>query len=378
MPFVARINGDLCMPFEVDEIDSAECPACGNALRIRESHYRKGTFVARHFWHSTTPPNGCPGGAGGESVEHQRMKSIAASKAETIYTEAKVLVEQSVVDRRADVLVEFDQRHPRFGDGIAIEVQHRHHSKDITAVNDDFHAAGYSVLWLNSNQYEEHDVSLEEGILAAWWATQIPAPNEWTGYHGIIHWLHQHLRPSVEISVAFPDDLYTPANGELWARALYRGYDSDTDGWFTIFSAPLYDSGQTRNEIGLAMNGYGGPTVFLRKVQGENVMLQDDSNLSRRGRDLKRIANIIEHWDTEHRRNWTDRTTNTRYGDWVTVEDIETPIAHLKLLCHAESGNPTLTLDDHYEGDVSARVTPEMAAESISEVIRIQRLIQMI
>jgi hypothetical protein len=57
----------------------------------------------------------------------------------------------------------------------------------------------------------------------------------------------------------------------------------------------------------------------------------------------------------------------------VTVEDTKTPIAHLKLLCHAESGNPTITLDDHYEGDVSARMTPEMAAESIESLLCIQR-----
>jgi len=378
MPFVARIDGNLRTPFEADETDSAVCPACGNPLGIRESHYRKGAFVARHFWHPTTPPDGCAGGPGGESAEHHRMKSIAASKAETVFPDATVSLEQSIHDRRADVLVEFDQPHPRFGDGLAIEVQHRHRSKDITAVNDDFHTAGYSVLWLDSDQYEERDVSFEEGALAAWWATQIPASDEWTGYHGVIHWLRQHLRPSVEVSIPFPDELYSPAYAELWAEALYRGYDSDTNDWLTIFSAPLFDSGRTRSELGLAMNGHGGPTVFLRKIQGENVELQDDSNLYRKGHDLKRITNILAHWDAEQRRDWADRTTNTRYGDWVTVEDTKTPIAHLKLLCHAESGNPTLTLDDHYEGDVSARVTPEIASESISQVVRIQRRIQTI
>jgi len=35
----------------------------------------------------------------------------------------------------------------------------------------------------------------------------------------------------------------------------------------------------------------------------------------------------------------------------MTIEEIETPIARLKLLCHAQSGNPTLTIDDHFEGD---------------------------
>lgn len=56
MPFVARINGKLCTPFEADEMNLAECPRCGNRLGIRDSHYRDGAFAARHFWHPTAPP----------------------------------------------------------------------------------------------------------------------------------------------------------------------------------------------------------------------------------------------------------------------------------------------------------------------------------
>lgn len=376
MPFVARINDELYTPFEADDTDVAECPRCGNRLGIRDSHYREGAFVARHFWHPTTPPKGCSGGSGGESVEHRRMKSIAASKAKMVFTDARVLIEHPVKDRRADVLVEFDEPHPRFGTGLAIEVQHEHRSKDIEAVQRDFLTAGYSVLWLDSDQFNGHDVDFDSGTLAAWWATQVPPPDEWQGYHGVVRWLRQHLRPSVEISVRFPDEMFSPDHAKLWAEALYRGYDSNTDGWLTIFSAPLFDSGRTRSELGIAMKGPMGPTVFLRKIRGDTVELRDDSNLSRKGNDLRRVANILEHWDADQRRDWAARTTNTRYGDWVTVVQMETPIARLKLLCHAKSGNPTLTLDDHYEGDVSSQVTPEMAAKSITEVIRVQRLIR--
>jgi len=59
---------------------------------------------------------------------------------------------------------------------------------------------------------------------------------------------------------------------------------------------------------------------------------------------LRRIASILEHWDRDQRTDWAERTTNTRYGDWVTVEDTKTPIAHLKLLCHAEAGTRPLRL----------------------------------
>jgi len=371
MPFIARVDGDLCMPFEVDGDDSAICPSCGNRLTIRDSHHRDGAFVARHFLHPTTPPDGCQGGSTGESVEHRRMKSIAASKARSIFDDGTISVESTVDDRRADVLVRFDEIHPRYGSGIAIEVQHQNHAKDIEAVQRDFHSARYSVLWLDSDQYDGYDVSFDAGTLSAWWPTQIPTPDEWSGYHGVIHWLRQHLRPSVELSIPFPDELYSSDHAEIWAEAFYRGYDSNTDGWVTMFSAPVFDSGRTRSEVGVALNSPGWPTIFLRKIQGDTIELRDDSNLYKNRDVLRRIANILKHWDHDQRQNWAERMTNVRHGDWVTVIDTKSPIAHLKLLCHAQSGNPTLTLDDHYENDVSARVDPSMAADSLNSVLQI-------
>lgn len=61
------------------------------------------------------------------------MKSMAASKAKVIFADATGLLEDSVNNRRADVLVKFNQPHPRFGTGLAIEVQHEHRLKDIEA-----------------------------------------------------------------------------------------------------------------------------------------------------------------------------------------------------------------------------------------------------
>ena len=118
MPFIARVDGNLCMPFEVDKNDSATCPSCGNRLTIRDSHHRNGAFVARHFLHPTTPPDGCQSGSTGESAEHRRMKSIAASKAKSVFPNGTVLVESTIESRRADVLVQFDQTHPDMGRGL--------------------------------------------------------------------------------------------------------------------------------------------------------------------------------------------------------------------------------------------------------------------
>ena len=91
------------------------------------------------------------------------------------------------------------------------------------------------------------------------------------GYHGVIHWLRQYLRPSVEVSTQFPDELYSTDDAEIWAEVFYRGYNHDTDGWTTIFSAPVFDSGRTRSEVGVALNGIVWPTIFLRKIRQDTI-----------------------------------------------------------------------------------------------------------
>jgi len=102
MPFTAIIDRELTSAHQAEEGDFAECPTCGEELRIRESHLRAGVFVARHFWHPTSPLGGCSG-PGSVSAEHRRMKSIAASKAESLFTDAAISIETTVANHRADV-----------------------------------------------------------------------------------------------------------------------------------------------------------------------------------------------------------------------------------------------------------------------------------
>ncbi|WP_222914190.1 hypothetical protein [Natrinema sp. SYSU A 869] len=300
-----------------------------------------------------------------ESAEHKRLKSIAASKAEITFSNSTVSIETPIGDRRADVLVEFDRHHESLGEGIAIEVQHKHHTKDKEAVQATFRSNEYSVLWLNSTHFDDHDVDLGAGDLSKWWAAQIPHPDEWSGYHNIIKWLRQHHRPSVERTIPFPDGLFAPEHSTLWARSLYNTY-SDEGGEQTIFSAPLYDSGRTRSEIGLAVDGMGHLRVFLRKIRNGSVIeYEDDPNLRRRSQDLKQLANILSEWNAEQRQDWATRTSNRQAGNWVTVWKVDTGMCRLKLLCNAETGEPTVGLEDHYQGSVTALVDPEQASESI-------------
>lgn len=367
MPFTAVIDGELTSPHEAEDGDSAECPACGNQLGIRDSHGRDGSFVARHFSHPSAPPDGCSG-IGGESAEHRRMKSIATSKANSVFGDATVSVETAIGDRRADVLVEFSREHDRLGKGIAIEVQHKHYSKDKEAVQSTFRSNGYSVLWLTANQFVERDVNLGDGRLATWWAAQVPDSQEWSDYHNIVKWLRQAQNPSVDLVVPFPDELFSKENALLWAEGLSDSH-TEGDGWRSVFSAPLYD-GRTRSEIGLAVNDMGRPRVFLRKVRGDEVECEEDPNLFRCIRELRRLANILGEWDAERRKDWAARQLGIQSAeDWLVVWKVDTGMCRLKLLCQVETGEPVIGLEDHYEGSVTAMIDPQMASDSIKQVI---------
>jgi hypothetical protein len=218
MPFKALQDGDPVYPEQIETADAElDCFDCDESVAIRESHKRNGSFVARHFWHPSGTPDGCEA-VGGESWKHQRMKSIAASKAKRRWPDAIVQLEQQVVDRRADVLVVFSEFHHRYGNGIAIEAQHKHEDKEFEAVEADFQSNRYSVLWLHEEQYHGKDVDLDAGDWAIWWANAVPDRAQWNGYHGIVHWLRQEQQPSVEREIPFPSEFYEAKLRQAWER----------------------------------------------------------------------------------------------------------------------------------------------------------------
>lgn len=220
MPFIALQNATRVIPEEVDDGVELECFDCGDPVKPRQSHTRGGSFVARHFWHPTGAPDECEA-TGGESRKHQRMKSIAASKAKARWTDAVVSLEEQIGDHRADILVSFRSFHPRFGNGIAIEVQHKHENKDLDAVETDYQAHQYSTVWLYDAHFEGKDVDLDAGDWSIWWATEVPDQDAWSGYHGIVHWLRQEQSPPVQIDIPFPAD-FLKSNPQL-RRAFERG-----------------------------------------------------------------------------------------------------------------------------------------------------------
>jgi hypothetical protein len=218
VPFKALQDGDPVYPEQIETTDAElACFDCDESVAIRESHKRSGSFVARHFWHPNGTPDGCEA-IGGESWKHQRMKSIAASKAKKRWPDATVQLEQQVAHRRADVLVVFSEFHHRYGNGIAIEAQHKHEDKEFEVVEADFQSNRYSVLWLHEEQYHGKDVNLDAGNWAIWWSSVVPDKAQWDGYHGIVYWLQQEQRPTVEREIPFPSEFYEVKLSQAWER----------------------------------------------------------------------------------------------------------------------------------------------------------------
>lgn len=197
MPFLAKPNDsdtvEPVIPEETDDDARLTCPSCDGRLSVRVSHSRTfpngcETFVARHFVHATEATD-CDGG--GESTEHARMKSVALSKLLARLGKAAEVraadVERSIGPRVADVALQFDgplgrlggmlPAHGRLGDRLAVEVQYRHTGKDRAAVTRDLIDAGWSVLWLDAEQFSDRDVRLFDGDGQRWvpvWPNAVP------------------------------------------------------------------------------------------------------------------------------------------------------------------------------------------------------------
>lgn len=172
MPFVARHDGETVFPDRADDGADLTCPNCERPMHVRSGHTTaNGVYRATHFAHNpdrTTGGGGGVGCAGGESPTHEVMKFVAADFYRDLYPDATVAYEATPPDceRRADVLVTFDEPRVPLGNGFAVEVQYRNTSKDTTTVTDDFTAAGYSVVWAGIDAFGglDPDVKTPESV----------------------------------------------------------------------------------------------------------------------------------------------------------------------------------------------------------------------
>jgi len=238
MPFVGRKNAEIVTPEDVDDGVEVTCIGCQDKLKPRGSHTRDGVFVARHFWHPFQTD--CDGGSGGESLEHQKMKSIAVSKAKNRWPEASVDTEIDVGDRRADVLVQFEEENPRLGEGVAIEVQYKHENKDIIRVTDEYCEEGYSSLWLWQDHFDGKDVDFEAGQWEIYWTQQVPDSESWGG---VEQYTDEISKDMVEIEINLPVSWREMLPEQELRRAWYNGFkESFSDRQDIEYRDPKYDN----------------------------------------------------------------------------------------------------------------------------------------
>lgn len=158
MPFVAERDGETVVPEEVPDDAHVTCLDCRSELRVRQTHERNGTFVARHFWH----PNGGDSCSGGESETHRRLKSVVLSKLKHFFPSAEAGLERKIGGYIVDVYLIFEEPRERFGDGVVVEVQHRNTGKDTEAVTENYLKEGYSVCWIAGAELDGKDIDLSE------------------------------------------------------------------------------------------------------------------------------------------------------------------------------------------------------------------------
>jgi hypothetical protein len=245
MPYLAMTAaGDRVLPLDVEDDDAVYCPLCEGPLRIRQSHYNRGNFVSKHFTH--LPGASCPG----ESSTHAKLKTIAAMKLREIFTSATIAHEKQIpgTDRIADVVATFDEPIFPMGNGIIVEIQHKHDEKEIGPISWNYLKAGYAVFWAYQSDFEGHEMQFAEHRIRTPWPDAIPITEGADGYPECVQQLLEpDSAPSVPMEVTLPTE-YIRAHA-LEIIPPLRGHYKEgrsPEGWEKIDSVSLHGKGSVR------------------------------------------------------------------------------------------------------------------------------------
>lgn len=249
MPYLGERNGDLVTPLDVADDEVVDCPACGGHLGIRDGHYNRGKFIARHFFHKT-------GGCAGESDIHRRMKTIACFKLQQVFPFATIENEHPIGDRFADAVATFPDPIKPFGDGLVVEVQHKHSEKDIGRVSQEYLDHGYSVFWAYQSDFDTDDMEFAPHRARTVWPDALPDRDGVEGYPEVTRQFRRgEFRDTTTRRVPFPDaywqthvlELCSPVQGhvqhdwelldDIWLHSTGRRI-----AWFTIYRSPDGDT----------------------------------------------------------------------------------------------------------------------------------------
>lgn len=247
MPFIARKDNRKVIPEEIDDGETVTCLDCDGTL------YPRGPTTdgrARHFYHphSIGDGSGC-GGGGGESDIHRKLKSLTASALRTEFAESAVQygvelrLDAPTTDetdhRNADAYIKFETPDEQLGRGLIAEVQYRNKGKDITSTTRDYVAQGWSVCWLEPDDFDSDRCLLGESefrrrAAAAVWPAYVPHRDHWgTGegeYYRIrAQWLQD---PPDGLSETAAEVTLPREWCDVAAQSLWRSQD-----WLSLFRA---------------------------------------------------------------------------------------------------------------------------------------------
>lgn len=363
MPYLATEDGEEVIPPQVQDGANLRCPACNREMYLTSSHYRGESFVSQHFTHTPDTHSGGGGessGGGtdcaGESPIHYKMKSIAYARLEEDYPEAEIELESGLAGRIPDVLLTFPEPRAPYGKGIAVEAQYRNKGKDIEGTTEHYFENSFSVVWLEEEDFSNHDVDLS-GILSLW-PQALPKRRGKEGYSKVIQWLWQKKRPSVEVKIPIP--------GEYWSS-----FDK-TGEWVDIAKLAV----KPRGNIRIAKSPTGSITLELGKSTlsgGENVQIQafpsDKDKLKKFADELDRVVFGDERPPPEEcEPKWHELTHS-----WLTGSENVT--AWLSASLPSPKSDPVIQLGKKRGGE-SETVTMEVKPYASDHIRQIADLVE--
>jgi len=300
MPYKAIHNGETKPPQLVPESTTVRCTGCERPMHVVKSHERQTrSFVSRHFRHNREDGHGGGGGGGGggscgESDEHIRLKSIAASKLKHIFEdncwkcELEYSIDRTISDaerRQADALLLFDDPDDQLGQGVAIEVQYKNESKDTRAVERDYLENNISTVWVTPDDFGEHDMRLNEADIRdrarrTVWPNHVPDRRTW--------WIPEHSPDHLRwenngvdrfqigrldvISDRYSREVSVPATFGRPILDEHRYYTSD---WSELFSDYAADHFRAQTAIPRTAASEK-PTAKLPKTTGDKIKYESD------------------------------------------------------------------------------------------------------
>ncbi|WP_244510061.1 hypothetical protein [Halogranum gelatinilyticum] len=178
----------------------------------------------------------------------------------------------------------FDEPQSPYGRGIAVEAQYRNHGKDIETVTEHYLERGFSVVWLEEDDFTSHDVDLS-GILTVW-PYALPDRVGTEGYSDVIRWLWQDKSPRVVMEIPIPAD--------YWAS-----FDKSGE-WITVAQCRLRRRGRAWATVSRSPTGH--LTFQLGKKEfGWNA-------------DSHRVTVQVERSDCAELREFVDKLQHQGFG----------------------------------------------------------------